>query len=109
MSRYQELFFVCTHQRSEDNPKGCCGGRGAEEVVDAMKGWVHAQGLKEKVRVVNSGCLNCCDRGVTVVGFSAEEDTPQTWYTGVTPNEVESLLHSHIVEKTPYSELVELF
>ena len=107
MSRYQQLFFVCTHRRSADNPKGCCGGKGAEEVVDAMRGWVHAQGLKREVRVVNSGCLNCCDRGVTVVGFSGAEGAAQTWYTGVTTDAVESLLRSHILENTPYFDLAE--
>ena len=101
MARYRYLFFVCNNRRGDDSPKGCCTQKKSAAVLDRMKGWVHSQGLRGKVRVVESGCLNFCARGVTVAAFSGDEAS-EVWYTGVSPEDCEALLKSHVGEERPY-------
>ena len=102
MARYRHLFFVCNNQREVGSKKGCCATKGSVEVLDRMKHWVHQEGLRGRVRVVESGCLNYCAKGVTVLALSGEA-REEVWYTGVSPEISETLLISHVTEEKIYS------
>ena len=61
-------LFVCINRRAEDNPKGCCGAKGSEEVYRALKAEVATRGLaKVEARVCTSSCLDQCATGVTIL------------------------------------------
>src|ERR1700740_366684 len=68
MPKRQRYLFVCINRRPNDNPKGCCAAKGAEEVYKALKGEIAARGLaKLEARVCTSSCLDQCATGVTVL------------------------------------------
>ncbi len=109
MTRYRHLAFVCSHERDPENPKGSCAHRGAAEVLDTLKEMVHSRGLKRDIRIVESGCLNCCNRGVTMVVHSGESSDGEVWYTGIRPDNAAELFESHFCENEIYRPLEEEF
>lgn len=61
-------LFVCINRRADDNPKGCCAAKGAEEVYRALKAEMAARGLARlEARVCTSSCLDQCATGVTIL------------------------------------------
>ncbi|OLS27873.1 MAG: Ferredoxin, 2Fe-2S [Candidatus Heimdallarchaeota archaeon LC_3] len=36
-SPYNHLVFICTNERSPNNPRGCCLHRGGEEILKKFK------------------------------------------------------------------------
>ena len=92
MPTYQRHIFVCTNERPPGNPKGCCREKGAEAVRDELKKRLHEIGLKGVVRANNSGCLDQCSAGVTLVVYPE-----QVWYGHVTVADVPELIARHIL------------
>ena len=70
--------LVCTNVRPADNPKGSCGPKGADAIVDALKDMTRDRGLKDSVIVNRTSCLKHCSRGVTV---AIQPDN--VWYANV--------------------------
>src|SRR5690242_7756541 len=89
-------IFVCTNRRPEDNPKGCCARKGAEEVREQFKEELSRRGLKGSVRANAAGCLDTCAFGVSVVVYPEG-----TWYGGVTPADVPVIVEEHIIGGRP--------
>lgn len=100
MARFLRHLFVCTNERTADDPRGSCCARGAAEVAAALKEKAHASGLKRIVRVNKAGCLDQCARGVTVVVYPEA-----VWYGGVTLADVDELVESHLVRGEPVRRL----
>jgi (2Fe-2S) ferredoxin len=68
MPQRERYLFVCINRRAEENPKGCCAAKGAEEIYRALKEQVAARGLhKFRARVCTSSCLDQCATGVTIL------------------------------------------
>ncbi len=100
MAQFQRHIFICTNQRPLGNPRGCCASKGAAEVVAAFKARLHARGFKRIVRSNASGCLDQCERGVTVVVY------PEAiWYGGVRVEDVDEIIESHVVGGRPVERL----
>jgi (2Fe-2S) ferredoxin len=74
------MVFVCTNVREEDG-RPACGLRGAEKICASLKEEVKKRGLKGKVRVLKSGCMDLCEAGPNVMVFP------------------EAILHSGVSEK----------
>jgi (2Fe-2S) ferredoxin len=90
MARRQLYVFVCQNRRAPENPKGSCAVGGAEEVLDKLKSMVSNRGLKDRVRVMSSGCQDLCAHGPTV----------SVWPTGifyghVKPSDCEEIVEKH--------------
>jgi len=100
MAKFQRHLFVCTNERTPEDPRGCCSARGSAEVASALKAAVHARGLKRIVRVNKAGCLDQCARGVTIVVYPEA-----VWYGGVTLADVDELVESHLVNGRPVKRL----
>src|SRR5687768_7549221 len=65
---YETLVLVCTNKRAPEERVGCAShGRCGAELRDKLKEAVAAKGLKGKVRVSASGCLDLCEEGPNVV------------------------------------------
>lgn len=67
--RYERHVFVCTHDRGPGHPRGSCAQAGAGELLSHLRGFVHEQGWRGRVRVNASGCLDGCASGVTAVVY----------------------------------------
>jgi (2Fe-2S) ferredoxin len=83
--------LVCTNVRPPDNPKGSCGPKGADELVDRLKALVRERGLDAEVIVNRTSCLKHCSRGITV---AVQPDN--VWYAQVTAGDLEELCTSHL-------------
>jgi (2Fe-2S) ferredoxin len=92
MPSFQRHVFVCTNERPADDPRGCCKAKGGVEVRDKMKAELKARGISKLVRANNAGCLDQCERGVTVVVYPE-----QVWYGGVTVDDVAEIIDKHLV------------
>src|SRR5690606_1986341 len=84
---YERHVFICTNKRPEGAPKPSCGHRGGEAVRDAFKKQLAALGLHKVVRANQSGCLDACEQGPSVVIYPDD-----VWYGGVRPEDVEEII-----------------
>jgi (2Fe-2S) ferredoxin len=92
MPSFERHVFVCVNERPPDNPKGSCKARGGAEVRDRLKAELSSRGLKHVVRANNAGCLDQCERGVTVVVYPE-----QVWYGHVTVADVVEIVERHLI------------
>ena len=92
MPSFQRHVFVCINERAPDNPKGSCKQKGGVDVRDKLKAELKARGLSTEVRANNAGCLDQCERGVSVVVYPE-----QVWYGGVTVDDVAEIVERHVV------------
>jgi (2Fe-2S) ferredoxin len=93
--------FVCINERPADNPKGCCKAKGGVEVRDALKLELKKRGMSKQIRANNSGCLDQCEKGVTVVVYPE-----QVWYGGVTVDDVQEIVEKHLIGGEPVTRLI---
>lgn len=92
--------FTCTNRRPDGSPKGCCASKGGEEVRLEFKRQLDAHGV-EGVRANAAGCLDACERGVSVVVYPE-----QVWYGGVTVADVKQIVEEHLIEGRPVERLL---
>lgn len=84
---FRRMVFVCVNAR-EDGRVACANpGRGGDELCRRLKEGVTALGLKGKVRVVRTGCLDLCEQGPNVVLFPEG-----TRLCGVSPDDAPKIL-----------------
>ena len=98
MPSFARHVFVCINERAPDHPRGCCKAKGGGEVRDALKKELKARGLDDRIRANNSGCLDQCENGITVVVYPE-----QVWYGHVTAADIPELVERHLLK----GELVE--
>ena len=91
---YQKLVFVCVHGRT-------CPLQGSLDTCDALRQLVTLAGLRDRIRIVKSGCLAQCGNGPMV---AIEPDG--AWYCGVTEADAERLLEGPILNDSPLTELL---
>ncbi|MCA9603203.1 MAG: (2Fe-2S) ferredoxin domain-containing protein [Myxococcales bacterium] len=66
MPKRERYLWVCMNERPAENPKGSCMAKGAKGVHDALKVGLVKRGLKKRLRVCESSCLDLCWAGVAV-------------------------------------------
>ena len=101
MPPYRRHIFVCTNRRDPGDSRGDCGSKGGEAVQRRFKEELARRGLKGEVRANQSGCLDTCKHGVSVVVYPEG-----TWYAQVTPEDVPVLVEEHIVGGKPVERLL---
>ena len=84
---FKKTVFVCTNARADG--RASCGnpGRGGLELCETLKNEVKAAGLKGKVRVARSGCLDLCEKGPNAFIYPDGE-----WLSGLTPEVAPAIL-----------------
>jgi (2Fe-2S) ferredoxin len=92
MPSFQRHVFVCINERAADHPRGCCKAKGGVEVRDRLKKELKKHGLSKAIRANNSGCLDQCENGVTVVVYPE-----QVWYGHVTVDDIAEIVEKHLV------------
>jgi len=100
MKRFEKHIFVCENKRPQGHPKGCCADKNSPEVRALFKKRLKELGLNAQIRSNAAGCLDACEHGVTVLIYPE-----QIWYGGVTLNDVEEILQSHILKNVPVERL----
>jgi (2Fe-2S) ferredoxin len=70
-------------------------------VRDAMKKEIKQRGLRGLVRANQSGCLDACAFGPSVVVYPEG-----VWYGGVTVEDVPEIIESHIINGKPVERLL---
>ena len=73
--QFRMHVFVCTNERSQESPRGCCAAKNSLEILTRLKRAAKAEGLKD-VRVNKAGCLDNCESGPSCVVYPE-----RTWYT----------------------------
>lgn len=93
MGQYEHHVFICTTGKT-------CATQGGPEVYQRLKEGAKAAGLKGRVRVNQSGCMNQCGHGPMVVVYPED-----VWYCGVDEDGAERILAEHIVGGEPVESL----
>jgi len=101
MPPFKRHVFVCTNQRPEGHPKGCCASKGAEEVRARFKEELEKRGLKGQMRANAAGCLDTCAFGVSVVVYPEG-----TWYGGLEPTALDLVIREDLGQGRRVDDLV---
>jgi (2Fe-2S) ferredoxin len=101
MPKFEKHLFICCNQREAGHPRGCCDPAGQAQLQYLFKQKLALRGFKKRVRANMSGCLDQCEHGPTVVVYP-----DAVWYGHVTPNDVEEIIESHIVNGKPVERLL---
>jgi (2Fe-2S) ferredoxin len=89
---YRVHVFCCVNERPASHWRGSCANQSSRELCDYMCRLGMALGLHE-IRINQSGCLNRCELGPTMVIYPEG-----TWYTYRTEKDVEEILRSHVMK-----------
>jgi (2Fe-2S) ferredoxin len=98
--KFDKHIFICTNQREEGHPRGCCDPTGQGELQRLFKTKLAQRGIKS-VRANKSGCLDQCELGPTVVVYPEA-----VWYGSVRPEDVDEIIDSHIIGGQPVERLI---
>ncbi len=101
MTRYKRHLFVCENLRDEGHPRGCCARGNSEAIRAKFNEELKKRGLLLTHRANKSGCLDACEFGPSVVVYPDE-----IWYGGVTVDDVEEIVESHLVNGIPVERLL---
>lgn len=88
--QFRMHVFVCTNERSQESPRGCCAAKNSLEILTRLKRAAKAEGLKD-VRVNKAGCLDNCESGPSCVVYPEG-----TWYTLPEDNEGMGRILQHL-------------
>ncbi len=89
---YEAHVFCCTNERPAGHRRGSCKTRGSEPLRNYMKARAKELGLT-RVRINQSGCLDRCELGPTVVIYPEG-----VWYTCRSTADVDEILQKHLIE-----------
>ena len=84
--------FVCTSSRINGTQKGYCHSNDSTEIVTNFMEAIEENGISDKVIVSNTGCFGLCNEGPIVVIYPEG-----VWYGKVSPDDVEEIVESHLV------------
>lgn len=107
--------FVCTKQRSANDPKGCCCNLGALEIYQAFQVEIQQRNLADRVEIRQSGCLDYCAVGVVALVSKVKAIEPswlptkiqkrilsnKHWYARLTVADVPEIVDRHFVHGQP--------
>jgi (2Fe-2S) ferredoxin len=102
-TKYKKLkrhVFVCTNERPDGHPRGCCKAKGSEALVGLFKEELKKRGLASEVRAQKSGCLDVCELGAALVVYP-----DGVWYGNVQASDVPEIVESHLIEGRPVERL----
>ena len=89
MPKRERYLFVCQNERPADNPKGSCRAKGSKEIYEALKVGLVKRGLRKRLRVCESSCLDLCWTGPSIAVMP-----DRVFYGEVTLGDVEPILDS---------------
>jgi (2Fe-2S) ferredoxin len=100
MPKFEKHIFVCGNKRPADAPRRSCDPLAQGRLQKLFKEKLSALGLKGRVRANQSGCLDQCEHGPTIVVYPEA-----VWYGFVQETDVDEIIESHIVGGKPVARL----
>ncbi len=95
MGPFEKHVFVCTSGKT-------CPVEGDAILVHArLKELVHMAGLKTRIRINHSGCMDQCGHGPMVVVYPEN-----VWYAGVKAEDADTIFNEHLVGGKPVERLI---
>lgn len=88
---YRLHVFLCTNQRPEGHPRGCCHRRGSVGLRDYMKARAKELGLTDGIRIQQAGCLDRCELGPMMVVYPEG-----IWYAPRSREDIDAILTEHL-------------
>ena len=82
-----------------------CHSDGGPTIYDRLEAALEAEELKEKTRIIKTGCFGFCEQGPIVVIYPAGE-TAGTFYCQVAPEDAERIIREDLVEGGQVEELL---
>ncbi|KAB2926428.1 MAG: (2Fe-2S) ferredoxin domain-containing protein [Bacteroidetes bacterium] len=101
MSRFERHLFICTNERPDGHPRGCCAQKGGAVLKERFKEELQSKGLSPRFRANASGCLDACEHGAVVVVYP-----DGVWYGGVTPEDAAEIVERHLQHGEPVERLL---
>jgi (2Fe-2S) ferredoxin len=92
MPLFTSHIFVCCNRREPTNSRGCCNPDGSEALRQCFKAEIKRRNLGPLVRANQSGCLDQCELGPTVVIYPQ-----QIWYGGVRIEDVPRIIDETVI------------
>jgi (2Fe-2S) ferredoxin len=92
MSGFARHIFICTNQRSADDPRGSCSKLGSEALHAHFKQEAKRLNLKGVVRANKAGCLDHCALGPSVVIYPEG-----VWYRVRTEADATEIMERHVM------------
>ena len=93
---YKKIIFVCTHAREGEsacsNPER--GKNCGMELVEILREEVKIRGLKGKIRIAKSGCMDLCAQGPNIMIF--DEKGAYTWANNVTQEDLPAFIEKNL-------------
>lgn len=86
---YQRVIMVCGNER--DNGEPACGNRHSGKILERLKIYVKEHGLKGRIRVCRTGCLDQCAIGPNVVIMP-----DNIWLKAVTDEDVNRIIEQYV-------------
>lgn len=87
----RRYVFVCSQHRPAGHPKGCCAGKGSNEVLQAFWAELQKRNAYDTVQATFCGCLGPCHEGPNVIVFPEA-----VVYSGVKPADVMEIFDTHL-------------
>lgn len=101
MPKPKHHILVCTTTRPPGNPRGSCGEKKSQELINAFYQEMEKKMLFGQILITESSCLGPCPIGATVVVYP-----DNVWYKGVTPEDVVVIMDEHIANGKPVERLM---
>ncbi len=101
MAKPEKFVFVCVNQRPEGHPRGSCSMRGSHDTITRFAELLESEGLTDRIRLCQSGCLGPCFEGPIVAVFP-----DNVWYREVTPKGAEEIVKEHLMGGNPVERLL---
>ena len=100
MAKFEHHLFICTNERDKDAARPSCARSGSTELKPAFKEAIKEAGLKGKVRVNETSCLDQCEHGPTVVVYPEA-----VWYGNVQASDAAEIVEEHLIGGRPVERL----
>jgi (2Fe-2S) ferredoxin len=88
-SPYIKHLYVCLNQRPAG--EACCADKISAQIKERLKAYVKENGLKGKVRISGSGCMDLCSKGANLMVYPGER-----WYSQVTLADLEQIIEAEL-------------
>ena len=98
MEPFRYHVYACQQEKPGNAP--CCAGQGSQQVLEALRKELAAQGLLGEVQVTTCGSLGMCGRGPNMVVYPEG-----VWYSNVQVADVPELVRSHFKDHRPLERL----
>ena len=97
----ERQILVCLNERDPSASRPSCRGEGSKKLKDELKDAVKAAGLKGKVRVLETSCMDQCEHAAVCVVYP-----DNVWYSFTRSRDVSEIVDQHLAGGKPVERLL---